>query len=289
MSRLRLRLRQRLGPPSRWLGISIAAAMMLPIPAAALEVEARPGSVVRWSGEAIDACGRGEETWDPLDGACWYPIDLLQPEGHVSVHRTRGATRDSGSIRVTAYPYPVQRITLEDGSRVDLSAEDLARVRREQARVRPLWKLRGPALFEFPLADPLDELGEGGSFGSRRFFNDQPRSPHSGADYAAVAGTTVYAAAPGRVALAADLFFSGKSVFIDHGDGLVSMYFHLSDLLVDEGQPIGGREPVGRVGMTGRTTGPHLHFGIRWKGARIDPAQLLGRSDPVPELTQGAR
>ena len=139
-----------------------------------------------------------------------------------------------------------------------------------------------------PLVEPLDDLGEGGSFGSRRYFNDQPRSPHSGADYSALEGTPVYSAAPGRVVLADDLFFSGKSVFVDHGDGLISMYFHLSELMVDEGRQVDARERIGRVGMTGRTTGPHLHFGLRWKGARVDPALLLGRASPVPELGAGS-
>ncbi len=252
--------------------------------AAAPETVAKPGAVVRWAGDAIAFCGRGGETWPPLAGSCWFPIDLLEPEGAVVVHRSVGGAREEASIRVSEYPYPVQRLTIEDSSKVELSSENLARVRSEQARVRPLWSLAGPALFELPLSAPLADLGQAGSFGSRRFFNDQPRSPHSGADYPAAEGTPVYSIAPGRVVLTGDLFFSGNSVFIDHGDGLISMYFHLSSLLVEGGQEVARRDPIGAVGQTGRTTGPHLHMGIRWKGARVDPSLLLGPPSAVPEL-----
>ncbi|MFQ5525695.1 MAG: M23 family metallopeptidase [Thermoanaerobaculia bacterium] len=248
-------------------------------------IAARPGSVVRWAGKGIESCGRENRSWQPLDGSCWFPIDLLQPEGGLRVFRYRDGLRETATIEVSEYPYPVQRITIEDTSRVDLSPEILARVQKEQTWVKPLWSLEGPAIFALPLADPLDEMGKSGSFGSRRFFNDQPRSPHSGADYPAVEGTPVYSVSAGRVVLAADLFFSGNSVFVDHGDGLISMYFHLSSILVEEGQELETRAQIGRVGATGRTTGPHLHFGLRWKGARVDPSLLLGPSSAIPEIS----
>jgi murein DD-endopeptidase MepM/ murein hydrolase activator NlpD len=134
------------------------------------------------------------------------------------------------------------------------------------------------------LASPLEELGPAGSFGSRRFFNDQPRSPHSGADYAAAEGAAVFSVAPGTVVLAADLFFSGNSVFVDHGDGLVSMYFHLRSISVVEGEALESQAVIGEVGQTGRTTGPHLHLGFRWRGARVDPDLLLGPTEAMPKL-----
>jgi len=256
--------------------------------AGSARVEARPGSVVRWSGGAAESCGRGEKTWPAHAQACWFAIDLLEPEGAIEVSRRRGGERETATIQVTDYPYPVQRLTIEDSSKVDLSPRDLARVRDEQARVRELWGLDGPARFALPLAPPLDELGSAGSFGSRRVFNGQPRSPHSGADYAAAEGVPVLGVAPGRVVLAADLFFSGRSVFVDHGDGLISMYFHLSSMAVSEGEDIASRVVIGRVGQTGRTTGPHLHFGLRWRGARIDPSLLLGPVAALPDLLEGA-
>lgn len=158
-------------------------------------------------------------------------------------------------------------------------------MRSEQARVGALWRVpAGPARFGLPLAPPLASLPAGGRFGSRRIFNGQPRSPHTGADYAAAEGTPVLAAAAGKVVLAADLFFSGGSVFIDHGGGLVTMYFHLSAIEVREGEEVAQGQPVGRVGATGRATGPHLHFGLRWHGARVDPAGLLAPPEETPAL-----
>ena len=254
----------------------------------ATEVRARPGSVVRWSGDDSESCGRGTQTWPANADTCWFPIDLLESEGEVTVFRIRAGRREAAKIQVGDYPYAVQRIELEDSSKVDLSHEDLLRVRRDQARVKSLWLLSGPARFRLPLAPPLEEMGPAGSFGSRRFFNGQPRSPHSGADYPAAEGATVFSVAPGTVALVSDLFFSGQSVFVDHGDGLVSMYFHLSSMSVAEGEQLESRAVIGEVGETGRTTGPHLHFGLRWRGARVDPSLLLGPTAEIPELLESA-
>ncbi len=237
--------------------------------------EIPPGSLVTWPGEGIERCGMAGGKWDPLAGACWYAVDLLTPAGELELGRWRGGELETRRVRVAEYPYPVQHITLQDDSRVDLSAEDLARVRRENARIGELWSRRGAAGFLLPLAPPLERLPAGGRFGSRRVFNGQPRSPHSGADYAAGAGTPVLAAAAGEVALTGDFFFSGRSVFLDHGDGLVTMYFHLSRIDVEEGAAVERGQVLGAVGQSGRATGPHLHFAARWRGARIDPALLL--------------
>jgi murein DD-endopeptidase MepM/ murein hydrolase activator NlpD len=226
----------------------------------------------------------GEERWEPLGEVCVYPLDLLEDEGEVAVYRWVGGERRQARVRIGEYPYPVQHIEIADEGKVNLSAEDLARAQREGARVEALWELRTPRRFTLPLAPPLADLPAGGRFGSRRFFNGEPRSPHTGADYGAAAGTPVMAVADGRVVLAADHFFSGKSVFLDHGDGLVSMYFHLAGLAVEEGEEVGRGEIVGTVGATGRATGPHLHVGLRWRGARVDPAQLLAPLETLPTV-----
>ena len=243
-----------------------------------------PGTVVRWPGTDLRGCGVDQSRWAPRAGACWYPIDLLRPEGVLTLKRDTRAGVETKTLRISEYPYPVQHIRLEDDSRGNLSAPDLERARVEGERIAALWSLSTPARFELPLAPPLADLPAGGRFGSRRFFNDQPRSPHSGADYAATTGTPVFAAGAGRVALAGDFFFSGESVFVDHGDGLVSMYFHLSRRLVAEGDEVERGQEIGRVGATGRASGPHLHFGVRWRGARIDPALLLGPPDEIVSL-----
>ena len=252
---------------------------MLALPASSSStVEERvvaPGAVVTWPGEGVERCGMSGAKWDPLAGACWYAVDLLAPAGTLELGRWRGGVLETRRVRVADYPYPVQHIKLADDSRVDLSAEDLARVRKENARIGGLWSLRSVPRFELPLTAPLEQLPEGGRFGSRRFFNGQPRSPHSGADYAAGTGTTVLAAADGEVALTGDFFFSGRSVFLDHGDGLVTMYFHLSRIDVEQGAQVRRGQTIGGVGQSGRATGPHLHFAARWRGARVDPSLLL--------------
>ena len=243
-----------------------------------------PGTVVRWPGSQIESCGLGERHWSPLPDGCWYPIDLLAASGPVRLVRRRNGVLEEAAIRVGDYPYPVQMITLKDDSQVNLSTEDLARVQKENRAIGRLWSINTARRFEIPLGAPLDPLPASGRFGHRRYFNDQPRSPHSGADYAADAGTEVTAVAEGRVALTGDFFFPGKSVFIDHGDGLISMYFHLSEIGVGEGEQIKRAQPIGQVGQSGRATGPHLHFGIRWHEARIDPGLLIGPTANVTVL-----
>ncbi len=292
MSSSRSREGERVAPPEakrrRRTGAGTAVALVLAclawVAAAGAETIVAPGSIVVWAGEGIQSCGLGSEEWPPYDGECWYPIDLLRPEGRLELRRRRQGRREAAAVRISGYPYPVQRITIEDESKVVLSAADQARAAREQKRVGTLWGRRGPRRFTLPLAPPLEPLPEGGRFGSRRFFNDLPRSPHTGADYAASAGTPVHSVAEGRVVLADDLFFSGRSVFVDHGDGLISMYFHLSEMLAAEGEEVGRGQLLGKVGQTGRATGPHLHFGLRWRGARVDPRLLLGPPGDLPAV-----
>ena len=250
----------------------------------ARDIEVAPGTVVRWPGDSLESCRLGGREWAPYAGACWYAIDLLHDRGAVELARTAKGRAERALITVSDYIYPVQHITLQDDSRVNVSDVDLVRVRSEQKRVGSLWWTDAEPIFELPLAPPLEELPAGGRFGSRRFLNGQPRSPHSGADFAAPEGTPVMSAAGGRVVLSDDLFFSGESVFIDHGAGLVTMYFHLSTRQVEVGRQVDRGEVIGRVGQSGRATGPHLHFGVRWRGARVDPEILLGPAAAVPSL-----
>lgn len=268
-------------------GWSVLAAAVLvlggAVPAAAATPEVRPGQLVAWSSPGTERCFVAGASFEPIDDTCWFPVDLLTPAGSLEVARRRDGQRETAHVRVGAYPYPEQRLTVDPGH-VDLSPEDAARSARESARVAELWDLETERRFTLPLSPPLADLPEGGRFGARRVFNGEPRSPHTGADYAAPKGTKVLAVAPGRVVLAADHFFSGKSVFLDHGDGLITMYFHLSEIAVAEGGTVEAGESLGTVGATGRATGPHLHFGARWRGARIDPAVLLApqRSARLP-------
>ena len=225
------------------------------------------------------------ERFDPVDGTCWFAVDLLSPEGPIEVGRTRGGNLQTSTVVIGPYPYPEQRLQVAP-RHVDLSDEDAERAHRESERVNTLWSLRTPRRFDLPLATPLEPMPEPRSFGSRRVFNNQPRGEHTGIDLSAVTGTPVRSVAPGEVVLAADHFFSGRSVFVDHGDGLVSMYFHLDTIGVDEGHDVDRGERLGTVGSTGRVTGAHLHFGLRWRGARIDPVPLFADPGAVSSVAR---
>jgi murein DD-endopeptidase MepM/ murein hydrolase activator NlpD len=263
--------------------LALAAAAAAAAPAAPV---VDPGGLVRWGGPGTERCAMEGESWAPEGETCWYPVDLLRGAGRVTVVRTAGGRRHEAAVRVGDYPYPEQRLTIDDTSKVDLSAADLKRVERENRAIGALWSRRTPRRFTLPLAPPLAGQSEGGRFGARRWFNGRPSKPHTGADYAARSGTPVRAAGAGTVVLAADHFFAGNSVYLDHGDGLITMVFHLSAIAVAEGDEVEAGRVIGWVGATGRATGPHLHFGVRWRGARVDPAALLGAGERVVAVAE---
>ncbi len=176
---------------------------------------------------------------------------------------------------IVGHAYREQRLTVRNRSYVTPDPEQLARIGHER-------KIIDAALGDFRLVD-TDGVGllapvagpRSSSFGLRRFFNDQPRSPHKGMDIAAPEGTTVTAPRPGVVTATGDFFFNGNTVIVDHGQGFVTMYCHLSEIAVDEGEQLATGETIGAVGATGRVTGPHLHFGTYLNGTAVDPELLL--------------
>jgi murein DD-endopeptidase MepM/ murein hydrolase activator NlpD len=182
------------------------------------------------------------------------------------------------AFKVEDAKFQVQHLTLKDDSKVNLSDKDGLRAVRETKKVRALFKLRSDRQWSGSFVHPLVNAPAGGRFGSRRVINQQPRNAHTGADYGAPKGEHVRATNSGTVVLAEEHFFAGNSIFIDHGDGLVTMYFHLDKILVEKGQTIKKGEIIGHVGSTGRSSGPHLHFGVNYRGARINPASLLERN-----------
>ncbi len=205
-------------------------------------------------------------------------VGLDAPAGHGVLHivadTAAGRMAQHLKVAVKERQFAEQRLEVEQ-EYVSPPAKALERNQREQAEVRKVLDAFEPGLFlECPVERPVDGA-VGSEFGLRRFFNGQPRSPHTGVDLRAAEGEPVKALAAGRVALAAEHYFSGRSVFLDHGQGVVSMYFHLSEISVAPGQFVAKGQVLGKVGATGRVTGPHLHFGLSVLGQRVDPLALL--------------
>ncbi len=238
---------------------------------------------MRWPGEGILECRQGKKSFAPIAETCLFPIDL-GASGSLEVERRTTAGVERRRLQIGRYPYPTESITGVEEKYVSPSAAELARIEREKQETAAVFARSGARRFSLPLGAPLAELPEGGRFGARRIFNGQARSPHGGTDFKAAPATTVYAAADGVVALAANQYFAGNAVYLDHGDGLVTMSFHLSELLVANGDEVKRGQAIGKVGATGRVTGPHLHFGARWRGARVDPQQLLADPATWPAL-----
>jgi murein DD-endopeptidase MepM/ murein hydrolase activator NlpD len=180
-----------------------------------------------------------------------------------------------GTVKILPREFIVQRLTVPPHM-VDLDPETERRAVDESARLRTLYRtVSVDRLWRGRFTRPVAGMEPGTGFGARRIINGKPRMPHSGIDFAAPRGTPVVASNAGRVALVADFFFPGRLVVLDHGLGLYTLYFHLDSVSVEDGTVVDRGEPIGTVGMTGRTTGPHLHFGAQLGSARIDPATLL--------------
>jgi len=201
-------------------------------------------------------------------------IPLATKPGRQELVVSHGGRTERLGFDVAAKSYDVQRLKVAPGQ-VDLSKRDLERVDKEKLRIRKAltgFTDRAPATLRLVQPVPGERSS---SYGLRRFFNDQPRSPHTGMDIAAPTGTPILAAAAGTVADVGDFFFNGNTVILDHGSGFVTMYCHLSRIDVDAGQAVGAGETIGAVGATGRVTGAHLHFGVTLNGTMVDPALFL--------------
>ena len=211
------------------------------------------------------------------DGSAWVAvigIPLSAPLGlrQVIVHGTNG--RQVIEYSVGSKQYASQSLKVAP-RQVDLSAADLARVNQEKVRIDHAlsqWSEPPPESLRMPQPVPGPRSS---SFGSRRIFNGQARNPHSGMDIAAPGGTPVLAPIAGTVVDTGEYFFNGNTVFVDHGRGLISMYCHLSAVDVKPGQRLAAGTRIGAVGMTGRATGPHLHWGLSLNRAWVDPALFL--------------
>jgi murein DD-endopeptidase MepM/ murein hydrolase activator NlpD len=185
------------------------------------------------------------------------------------------------AIDVTPKRYAEQHLTIKNKRKVNPNEEDMKRITAERVRINAAmtqWHdVPDPDLtFATPLEGPRSD-----SYGKRRFFNGQPRRPHGGMDIAMPAGTPIAAAADGVVTETGDFFFNGNTVFIDHGQGLLTLYMHLQEIDVAPGQVVTRGQRIGTVGATGRVTGPHLHLSVRLNGTYVDPGLFLPPPKPL--------
>ena len=193
---------------------------------------------------------------------------------------TDGLVASNVSFEMLAKKYREQHITLSNTRQVNPLPEDLERIKRElalQNNANQHFSATVPSnlLFDLPVKGPLSS-----PFGLKRFFNGEPRAPHSGLDFAVPTGTPVHAPAAGQVILTGNYFFNGNTVFVDHGQGLITMYCHLSVIAVAEGDRLARGQVLGKVGATGRVTGAHLHWNVSLNDVRVDPAILIGQFKP---------
>lgn len=217
-----------------------------------------------------------------LDAAAGrYPLVVELPGGGPA--GTRTVTLDVKPAR-----FATRTLHVAD-QYVDPPANVVDRIISEAALLERTFKKATPAAsgrpFTLPLTTPPTP-----NFGRRSVFNGKPRNPHAGIDFSSPTGTIVTAPAAGTIVLARDLFFTGNTVVVDHGGGLYSLFAHLSSMTVAPGEVATPGAPLGRVGATGRATGPHLHWSVRLNGARVDPLSLIDATvEHAPQLSQAGR
>lgn len=224
---------------------------------------------VQWQGKNIPLI-QVEKQWSAIIG-----VDLETKPGEYSaiisyLYSDGSSDTRKETLQVIPKSFPVRRLTVEPRF-VELNPDDLARVNRESRRLRTIFRTITPEIFWRDQFNPPIPERAGNNFGQRRVFNDQPRSPHSGADISAESGTPVMATNRGRVVVTGEFFFNGNTVILDHGLGIYSVYLHLSSIAAKEGEIVHKGQIIGLVGATGRVTGPHLHWGFRIQNARVDP------------------
>lgn len=203
-------------------------------------------------------------------------VDLDTPPGAATILlRRAGGAEERLRVTIKKRVFPEERLTLPPAM-VTPPKELEERIAGEQALAAEVYRSSGAVkLWDREFSPALGQKAAG-NFGRRRILNGIPKSPHAGQDYTAPAGTPVKAVAGGKVRLARDFYYSGLTLFLDHGGGLVSVYMHLEKMLVAEGESVAAGQFIGRVGSTGRATGPHLHLGVRLLEQRVDPETLWG-------------
>ena len=247
-----------------------------------------PGGVALIALPASDAAPRASYNGKPVmvlaSGNIYSAIVGLplaaKPGTHTLKVEYAGEEQTTLDFAVLEKTYTSQHITLKNKRMVNPEKRDMERIGREQRRIKQAlatWNEHTPDTLRFslPVKGPVSS-----PFGLRRFFNEQARKPHSGLDLAAAEGAPIAAPASGRIVDTGDFFFNGNTVFIDHGQGLVTMYCHMSRIDVKPGQTVKSGDVIGAVGKTGRVTGAHLHWGVSLNDARVDPTLFLDQLPP---------
>lgn len=213
-----------------------------------------------------------------IDDRCMAIVGLplgTKPGEHAIELEGINGTRARMTFQVERKSYETQRLTIADKRKVDPTAEDLARIGKERRRISAaLEQWTDQPAVQIELIRPVDGP-QSSAFGLRRILNGKPRNPHSGMDIAAVEGTPILAAAGGAISETGDFFYNGNTVFIDHGQGLTTMYCHMSRIDVEPGTMVEQGDVIGLVGKTGRVTGAHLHWAVTLNDARVDPVLFL--------------
>ena len=259
--------------------LSFLALLALTSAALATEQSLRPGGIaiieiggidaaapeVRMGGKPLLVMRRGEQ-WVAVVG---IPLDTEPGKMIISTNAAETI------VDIAEHAYREQRLTVENKSFVNQNQEQLDRIWSERKIIDAvLTSFTDSPIGGLSLAAPVPGT-QSSSFGYRRFFNDEPRSPHKGMDISGPDGQAISASRTGVIAATGSYFFNGKTVLIDHGQGFVTLYCHMSEITVEEGQQIETGDTIGAVGSTGRVTGPHLHFGTYLNGTAVDPAIFL--------------
>jgi murein DD-endopeptidase MepM/ murein hydrolase activator NlpD len=231
-------------------------------------------TVVRFDGKRV-AVFPYKDKWYAMAG---ISLNAKPGEHKFSIEHHTGITL-STRIQVKDKKYAVQHLTIKDKRKVEPSESDLIRIAGERKRKQKAKNLRTETIpnvdFIWPVTGEISSI-----FGLRRYFNEQVRNPHNGLDIAAAEGTPIKATASGTVIDAGDFFFSGNMIYLDHGQGIISLYAHLSRIDVKPGDVLQKGDIIGAVGQTGRVTGPHLHFAVFANRTLVDPVYMLPRKQP---------
>jgi hypothetical protein len=238
-----------------------------------------PSLSSEWGGHSLPLWQEGDKS-PALHGL--IGVDLEKPPGRyewkVSWQGTGGDDLScSLPVTVRAGKFPIEHLKVEK-QYVEPDVEQQKRAEEDQKKMRAIYDTLTPErLWDGKFRLPLKDVTTGGNFGRRRVLNGEARSPHAGVDFPAAPGTPVYASQSGKVVLAEELYYSGNTVVIDHGYGIYTMYAHLSEIAVHAGDTVEAGADIGKVGATGRVTGPHLHWGLTIQHARVNGLQIVQR------------